>query len=233
VFFEQNFIDWLSENPIEGIVSACDKVTEKLTELDTGNEEWIEAEHELLWDASSFIQFALEENGLPNVEELPPVTDIRSENCQALVNYIKNIKLSLQGHAYELKIHTYKNRYTTAFKSSFAYEFSQGDLERVQNLINELRGHIADSQSLDSKHRQRLLNKLEKLQSELHKKVGDMDRLWGLVGEAGVVLGKLGKDAKPIVDRVREIAGIVWETQARAEELPSGTGNPMLGHKEY
>ncbi|KEF32622.1 hypothetical protein D777_01256 [Marinobacter nitratireducens] len=46
-----------------------------------------------------------------------------------------------------------------------------------------------------------------------------------------MVLGKLGKDAKPIVDRIREVAEIVWKTQARTEELPSGTDNPVLEQK--
>lgn len=74
-----------------------------------------------------------------------------------------------------------------------------------------------------------ILKRLENLQSELHKRVSDLDRFWGLVGDAGVVLGKLGKDAKPIVDRVREVAEIAWKTQARTEELPSSSPNPMLG----
>jgi len=62
--------------------------------------------------------------------------------------------------------------------------------------------------------------------------VSDLDRFWGLVGDAGVVLGKLGNDAKPIVDRIREIAEIVWKTQSRTEELPSNSQNPMLEHDE-
>jgi hypothetical protein len=55
-----------------------------------------------------------------------------------------------------------------------------------------------------------------------------LDRLWGLIGDAGVVLGKFGESAKPIVDRIKEIAEIVWQTQSRAEELPSGTPIPLL-----
>ena len=82
--------------------------------------------------------------------------------------------------------------------------------------------------TLRDKAAQRLLVRLEKLQSEMHKKVSDLDRFRGLIGDAGVVLGKLGKDAKPIVDRIKEVADIVWQTQSRTEELPSGTKIPML-----
>lgn len=61
--------------------------------------------------------------------------------------------------------------------------------------------------------------------------MSDLVRFWGLVGDAGVVLAKLGDDAKPIVDRIREIADIVWQTQGRAEELPSGATLPQIGHE--
>jgi len=44
------------------------------------------------------------------------------------------------------------------------------------------------------------------------------------------MLGKLGKDAKPLVDRMKELAGIAWTAQTRAEELPSGSDHPMLGN---
>lgn len=123
---------------------------------------------------------------------------------------------------------TKKNRFDTLLKQSFSYEFSQGDLNRVQELINELREEISKSQLFEEKHKARLLKRLEKLQSELHKKMSDIDTFWGLVGDAGVAIGKFGKDAKPFVDRIREITDIVWRTQSRAEELPSGTPTPLL-----
>jgi hypothetical protein len=77
-------------------------------------------------------------------------------------------------------------------------------------------------------HRARLLRRLESLQSEMHKKMSDVDRIWGLVGDAGIVIGKFGKDAKPIVDRIKELSQIAWKTQARTEELSSSSKNPLL-----
>lgn len=54
-------------------------------------------------------------------------------------------------------------------------------------------------------HQARLLKQVESLQLELHKKMSNLDRFWGLVGDAGVIAGKFGKDAKPLVDRIREL----------------------------
>ena len=122
----------------------------------------------------------------------------------------------------------YANHYANAFSSSFAYEFADDDLKRMQTLINELRDLVANSKYLEEDHRTRLIKRLEALQAELYKKVSDLDRFWGLVGDAGVALAKLGENAKPIVDRIREIASITWRTQKKAEQLPDETPNPMI-----
>lgn len=130
------------------------------------------------------------------------------------------------------RIEEMRGRFRAELGAGFFYEFSQGDLDRVQELVNELRFEIAKNEDLESDHRERLMRRLEKLQTELHKKVSSLDRFWGLIGDGGVVFGKLGKDAKPMVDRIREIAEIVWQTQARTEELPSGTLPPLIGKDE-
>ena len=111
----------------------------------------------------------------------------------------------------------------------FHIHFSQGDLDRIQSLVNELREMISSPESPFSEdHQKRLLKRLEKLQSELHKRVSDVDEVWALVADAGIALGKFGHDVKPLVDRVRELAQICWENQARAEDLPSDAPSPAL-----
>ena len=199
--------------------------------MDDG-QEWTDQEHELLWDASTFVDLIIKANDLDLGIDIPEPTVNINDNCVSLTSYLEEVEKALRGEATKLKINSFKKQYDAALKSSFAYEFTQGDLERVQSLINEIRKHIAQVEGLEKGHRQRLLKRLESLQAELHKRVSDLDRFWGLVGDAGVVLGKLGKDAKPVVDRIREVAEIVWKTQARTEELPSGTDNPVLEQKQ-
>ncbi len=112
------------------------------------------------------------------------------------------------------------------------YEFSDSSFSRIQELLNELRTEVTSNVHLQEDHRRRLISRLEKLQRELHKKTSDVDRVWGLVGEAGVVLGKLGNDAKPIVDRIRELADVVWKAVATAEKLELGTPFQLPGPKD-
>lgn len=126
----------------------------------------------------------------------------------------------------------HKEKYLIHFGQSFAYEFPEEGLDRIQILINELRDLISDSNTIDENHKLRLLKRLENLQLELHKRVSNLDRFWGFVGDAGVVLGKFGNDVKPIVDRIREMLGIVWRTQAKSEELESNAENLLLNPKD-
>lgn len=227
MLFEQEFIDEIEEQPVLGIIRACDIAVDKQQEHDDG-QGWSEQEHEVLWEAATFIEMVAIKNGMNLGLDVPNPSVDMATNCQNLMEYIQEVRVSVKAHQTQFRINSFRNRYAAALKAGFAYEFSKGDLDRVQQLINELREQIGSSDSLEDDHRRRLQTRLESLQAEVHKRVTDLDRFWGLVGDAGVVLGKLGKDAKPIVDRVKEIAEIVWRTQARAEELPSGTENPML-----
>jgi hypothetical protein len=138
--------------------------------------------------------------------------------------YIKK----LEADKNEILLKDIKSKFDVKLGTGFAYEFSEGDLKKVQTSINDLRGLINDSKIIEDNHKHRLLKRLERLQSELHKKMSDLDRFWGFVGDAGVVMGKFGNDVKPLTDRIREMMGIVWNTQARAEELESGSPNPFL-----
>jgi ribosomal protein S20 len=228
MFFSEEFIHFVEVNPIVGIVDACKQI--KTEAQSFSNNEWTEEAHELLWEGASFLDLVIATNDLHIDTVFPEATGEIATNCQILWQYILEIERLFAEHSLKLKVETYKSRYKTAFKATFAYEFSQGDFERIQTLVNELRDQIADNDNLENNHKQRLLKRLESLQSELHKRVSDLDRFWGMVGDAGVVVGKLGADAKPIVDRVKEIAEIVWKTQARTEELPSDSLNPMIGN---
>lgn len=231
MLFNEDDIKSIEENPVLGIVEACNIVLLRIDDIGAIHG-WNNDTQELLWEAAYFFEIAIEANKLDYIVIVPEVDRDLKKNCDELYLLISNLKKNFESRALLLKANSYKTKYKNAFKSAFAYEFTQGDFDRIQSLVNELRDHISTNELLESEHKQRLLKRLENMQSELHKRVSDLDRFWGMIGDAGVVLGKLGKDAKPIVDRVKEIAEIVWKTQARTEELPSSSSNPMLDYDE-
>lgn len=227
LIFSDDFIERLKQEPIAGLVELCSIVQENLGD---DHQEWHDSDYEVLIQGYALIIALVEAKILPITAKRPILQGIINDDCFQLNQFISSVQQHSNAELKKLKLETLRSKFRNTLGAGFCYEFSQGDLNRVQELIDEIRMQITSTKSIQDDHRQRLLRRLEKLQSELHKKVSDLDRFWGLIGDAGVVLGKLGRDAKPIVDRIKEIADIVWQTQARAEELPSGTKPPMLQH---
>lgn len=229
MLFTDDFIESLRIDPVRGTILLCDKA---LDSLDLHNHQgWEESDYTVLIEAYALLVEVIEADLLPVSAKYPELDKGGPEECPSLYKFVCEVRDLCSAEESKLHLSSLRNRFKTSLGSSFVYEFSQGDLERVQILVNQLRDLISNAKGFEKEHQQRLLHRLEKLQSELHKKVSDLDRFWGLIGDAGVVLGKIGEDAKPIVDRIREIADIVWHTQSRAEELPSGTKLPQLEHK--
>ena len=226
MLFDQYVIDLMENNPIEGISKACDIIISKQEEL--ASNRWNEKQHDMLWEGATFVNMAIKAHALSIKTEFPKKSNKMIINCSQLSSYIDDVSSTLKSKLLQLKIESYENQYKPYFKNISTYEFSQKNLERIQVLLNEIRKQITDNKQLNNEHKQRLLKRLEKLQSELHKKVSDVDRLWGLIADASAVLGKLGENTKPIIDRLKEIAEITWQTQARMEKLPSNLTNPVI-----
>jgi hypothetical protein len=229
MLFDQAFIEKLEGDPLEGILEALELTFVKFGEENVPHT-WTPEHLEILWEAIVFINLAIKTSNFDIRISDPMLTDNVPQDCSLMLDYLWRVKAEFTELGFKARMALKTSHYEAAFKTSFAYEFVQGDLDRIQILISELRSQLTANTSLEESHKQRLLRRLEKLQSELHKRVPDLDRFFGLIGDAGVVLGKLGNDAKPIVDIVKELLQITWKTQAHAEELSSNSPNPMLEH---
>lgn len=234
VIFEEGFFDNLpTDDPIYAIHAIVDAICSHYHDNDPyeASEQLIYKEnYNSLLTGLAIIE-AFEEKYRLGIKT-PEISGNLANNIDSIVtfSFLKLNEINNQRNVRKdtLTMQQARDRFLAKIDSSFGYEFSEGDLKRLQVLINELRDELTASDLFEEEHRARLLKKLEKLQQELHKKVSDLDRYWGIIADAGVVLGKFGNDAKPITDRFREIAEIVWGTQARKEELPSNLPLPQL-----
>jgi hypothetical protein len=221
--FTDEFLDSLPSDPLKSLLSLCERFKIEHAAIPADKE--VENYDQYLEAYAAFEAFIDVFNlNFP----APPLKGNKGYNIGILSSYVDETVIGIEKCITDEKFSTNRNRFRARFGGEFIYEFSDGDLSQVQTILNELRDNIAASELFDAKHKQRILNKLEALQRELHKKMSSLDKFWGLIGEAGVVLGKFGKDAKPFVDRIKELTRITWLTQARAEELPSGTTLPLL-----
>ncbi len=228
----ESFITNFKNDPITNIILFFDELDKTLGVGQSTDASWV-----YLSEAYSFITEVLKAKILP-IEFDPPFsfsslgTD-NNENCSKVYNYLYQIKQS----CIKLNLLHQSDSLSTKFKTllgvnnDFSYEFSESDLNTIQETLHRLRKLISEADYFSEEHQQRLLSRLEKLQSEMHKKISDLDRFWGLIGDAGIMLGKFGEQAKPIIDRIRDVADIVWQTQSRTEKLPNNAKFPFLAHK--
>lgn len=229
MLFDETFITELKEDPISGVIAICKRVH---GEMDEERHDWYNSDYDVLAEAFALIDSAIESGLITYDAQKPEITGKMTDDCGSIIRYIYELETHFSSKATKLKFDRMKLTFKLSLGGGFSYEFSQGDLSKIQSLLNELREQISSSNHFEHEHQQRLLRRLEKIQSELHKRVSDLDKFWGLIGDAGVVLGKFGNNAKPLVDRIKEIAEIVWQTQSRAEELPSGTPIPLLARRK-
>lgn len=228
--YEKSFIDSLPEEPVFAIKKICDKFFEFYKNArETPNSPDVLYEEYL--QALAFLQAFAVSHGLGFT--YPTLEKNNSANVQKIFDFFVQVANESKIQSDKITLEQYRKVFTERIGKVFLYEFSDGDIKRIQTLINELRNLISNTKELENNHKSRLLRRLEKIQSELHKKISDIDRFWGLVGEGGVVLAKLGENAKPIVDRIREIAEIVWRVQTRAEELPSNIPLQLPSQEEH
>jgi hypothetical protein len=118
-------------------------------------------------------------------------------------------------------------RYIAITGKGFVYELSESDFDQIQKLINHLRKLLQDTKEIDDKHRARLLEGLEALQSELHRKMTSFQNVWGYFIEASYEIAKLGEAAKEIRKTIREIVTIISIAASCAYGLPSSTLPPL------
>jgi len=122
-------------------------------------------------------------------------------------------------------------RYAKLSGQLFCYKFSETDITKIQGYLNELWALISTSSELEEDHRKRLLERLEQLQDELNKNLSDLDRFWGLIGDAGTIIAKMRNCAEKgakIMNLIALIGNIVFVTQNEAHGLPNSGSHPLL-----
>ena len=214
--YQDDYITSLPTDPHAAIAKIIGDLHEDIGKgMDCTDDDW--------FDARDLVLAVIERFGLKLSVNLD-ISNVRTIE-ELLDNLYENTKSKLQLRESESR----RKSYVLLLGSSdFHYEFTDADLKRMQELINELRDLIAESKQINDEYKRRLLLKLEKLQTELHKRMSDIQHIYGLIGDAGVLSGKLGRDSKPLVDRIRELLQIGWRSQAGAEQLPASARPALL-----
>ncbi len=228
MLFSDAFIDDIPARPFASALEVCRAVINELHDDEQyGEQDWRESEYDALREGYTLLETMVRGGLLPDFAPLIRPTGDIAADCRAMVDFIHRVDSAVRAQANLQKHEEAQARMAQRLGVGFVYEFSQGDLDRIQTLLSELRKEISASTLYTDGHRERLLARLEKLQAETHKKMANIDKFWSLLGDAGVAVGKFGENSKPMFDRINEILKIVWRTQARAEDLPSDAPPPL------
>jgi len=218
IMFDEKFVRDLPEDPNLAGKEICDKLEDLVVESIRNSSQ---EKYEQVLTGMGLLQAFVEGFNFPI--HFPKLDGEIANNIRIIRNFLLEIRPLLERAYINGQSNKFKEIIQKKYPEEFFYKFTEGDLKRIQSLIDELRTIISETKGLEDDHKSRLLGRLESLQSELHKSVSDLDKFWGLLIDASIVLRKVGENAKPIVDRVREIVDIIWRVQIRAEELPSNT----------
>jgi hypothetical protein len=220
-FFTESFLDALPDDPLLALAEVC-------TEFRKFDQAAAQ-KPELHGDYLSAVA-VLQALAKSRTFSLPIPVPGPGANAQQNINNIRDYIFQIEGHLTQ-RLHSdfiqrESDKYSARFEADSAYVFPDDDYKRIQELLNEMRDILSNTKSIPEKHKRRLLERLERMQRELHKKTSDLDRFWGFIGEVGIAAGKFGKDIKPFVDRVRELTEIVSKAIQVKEKL-AGRYNPI------
>jgi len=220
-YFSKEFLQSIPSDNLKALVAFGkefrrfdDHNLEQIREKSQSQEEWDNEQakqHDDYIEALAIFTALVKTRGL-NVQ-FPPVGPTKIKNIETIQEFLRGISKAssdqLTKRTASSLLTDKTDQYSSLFKSEPTYEFSDVDVKRIQELVNELRDLISTSSLITPEHKRRLLGRLEAMQGELHKYTSDIDRFWGFFVEAGIVARKFGEDLKPISDRVTELGKIV------------------------
>lgn len=155
-----------------------------------------------------------------------------NKNIGSIIQFLNRIEQhsneGLVKRRSDSKAEDFRVQIAAAMGQRAAFVFTDDDLDRMQNLINELRSLISKSSDIPDKHKQRLLKRLEQLQAAVHKTVSDLDRAIGVILELSAAVGKAGENLEPLADRISEMSEIIVRVISTAQGFPAPLLPPNL-----
>ena len=229
---DEGFIERLSDNPLIAENEIINRFF-KIMQFSTMNDDKSIFYEELV-EIFSFYQVYSEKNDID--VSFPKLASNPDANIELVTSFFKNrhriINKKFVRFNSDRIITDKKLKFKALLNNEFIYLMTGDEVNRIQKHLNEVQRHIVDNMDLDRGYRLRLQRRIDFLLRDLRIEVYNLDPYWALVGDAGIIVGKMSDKAKAIVDNVTEIVNIIWHIQARAEELTSGTPVMYLSYKK-
>jgi len=220
--FNEKYLTGIPEQPLLALIRVC-KDMQAFHSASATDSERIE-KHDVYLEALGLIDVLAAKSGI--VFQAPEIAKLPIKNIHNIIRYCVELDEVAQYHLARLKVQLAHARYEQLFGVGYSYVLAGEDVEQARSLLSELKRLIEATTLLDDGFKQRLLKRLEKLHFKVHLKMRSLDRFWGLLGDAGVVMSMAGDEAKPIVEKIARLTNLTWEIQARNERLATDAPQP-------
>lgn len=198
----------IEDDAFNGIMKIIDKTTNNLSDID----EFSENDHRILWSTYGLIEKIEKKTGHQfGYVSFNATQDIQS-NCQFLLGQIHDIRKVCLSLSMEKNVNSYLEEYDDLILGTVRYNLTDDEITTIQDLLNKLRAKIVENEDISEDHKERILNKLEGLQKELHKSSNNFDKFWGVC----VILNELTVNTVPII---KKLARVLCKAQARADNV--------------
>lgn len=221
--FDKKFVSSLPKDPAEAINLICDEFIDFHERL--GREEDVDYYEEYLTAYSLLIAF-LEVHKFDF--DLPPITRKKKSDVNMIYDSFLDVRSKIAPYLEEKKYSLSVEEFKAMLGNVFYYQFSNDDLKRIEKLLDNLKDVLRNDKDMGVEFRHRILKKVTILKDELNRKTKSVDGFWGLFVDGGVALGKFGDGARLFFNTVKDIILLVWQMQAKAEELPPNAPVPMI-----
>lgn len=103
--------------------------------------------------------------------------------------------------------------------NTFLISLSYEEKSRIDDLLSEIRNIIRESTAINDDFKRRLLKVVNSLQGELDKEYSDYRVFLDGMVEVSEAVGEVGKNIKPVFDRIKELFGIADKVRKTQEAL--------------
>lgn len=93
--------------------------------------------------------------------------------------------------------------------------------QEIQAILRQLHEAIQQTEDVTPEHKDRLLDRVNSLQREFDKAISDWDLALGKIGRLGMTVKKVCEDAKPILDPINKLIGIIDRVTSEDDKLPT------------
>ncbi len=226
--FTEDFTDKLPADAVLAGYTICETVLDfnRRRLQETGRSSLIEDQHAYL-NALALFEVYSETHPLNIRYEIPNLGTDAEKNSTAITEFFEKLKANLNELIVQQKLSDFRRNYADKFNKTTFYKFSDEERDRVKNALHELRVLVNDLNTLTDDHKARLMNRLGKIHVDMNLSLSDLDHMWGLLGDAFVVIAKHGNAGKLIVERLYQIIATVWHVQARTEGIDPRSVNPV------